>query len=82
MGKMGLLTIVDDDVIEIEYIVDWFLKAREKYGLEKVIADNYRTDIVRRAFEDAGIKLEVLRNQKQYMDYLHHVSIQCLRNIT
>ncbi len=32
---MGLLTIVDDDVIEIEYIVDWFLKAREKYGLEK-----------------------------------------------
>ncbi|HDJ5637314.1 TPA: terminase large subunit, partial [Staphylococcus aureus] len=60
--KMGLLTIVDDDVIEIEYIVDWFLKAREKYGLEKVIADNYRTDIVRRAFEDAGIKLEVLRN--------------------
>ena len=64
MGKMGLLTIVDDDVIEIEYIVDWFLKAREKYGLEKVIADNYRTDIVRRAFEDAGIKLEVLRNPK------------------
>lgn len=62
--KMGLLTIVDDDVIEIEYIVDWFLKAREKYGLEKVIADNYRTDIVRRAFEDAGIKLEVLRNPK------------------
>ncbi len=45
MEKMGLLTIVDDDVIEIEYIVDWFLKAREKYGLEKVIADNYRTDI-------------------------------------
>ncbi len=41
-------------------IVDWFLKAREKYGLEKVIADNYRTDIVRHAFEDAGIKLEVL----------------------
>lgn len=40
------------------------LKAREKYGLEKVIADNYRTDIVRRAFEDAGIKLEVLRNPK------------------
>ena len=28
-GKMGLLTIVDDDVIEIEYIVDWFLKARK-----------------------------------------------------
>ncbi len=80
---MGLLTILDDDVIEIEYIVDWFLKAREKYGLEKVIADNYRTDIVRRAFEDAGIKLEVyLEIQKQYMDYLHHVWIQCLRNIT
>ncbi len=36
MEKMGLLTIVDDDVIEIEYIVDWFLKRLEKnMGLKK-----------------------------------------------
>lgn len=62
--KMGLLIIVDDDVIEIEYIVDWFLKVREKYGFEKVIVDNYRIDIVRCVFEDVGIKFEVFRNLK------------------
>lgn len=60
----GLLTIVDDDVIDIAYIVNWFVKMKETYGLEKVIADNYRTDIVRRAFEEAGIELEVIRNPR------------------
>ena len=36
----------------------------ERYELTKVIADNFRTDIVRHAFEAAGIELEVLRNPK------------------
>ncbi|MEB8089529.1 terminase large subunit [Staphylococcus saprophyticus] len=58
----GLLTIVDDDVIDISYIVNWFQKQQEKYNLVKVISDNFRTDIVRRPFEDAGIPLEVIKN--------------------
>lgn len=60
----GLLTIVDTEVIEIEYIVNWFLEMGEKYNITKVIADNFRTDIVRRAFENAGIELEILKNPK------------------
>ncbi|WP_436860482.1 terminase TerL endonuclease subunit [Staphylococcus caeli] len=58
----GLLTIVDDDVIDISYIVNWFVQQQQKYYLTKVISDNFRTDIVRRPFEDAGIPLEVIRN--------------------
>ncbi|MGD3158252.1 terminase TerL endonuclease subunit [Staphylococcus cohnii] len=58
----GLLTIVDDDVIDISYIVNWFKQQQEKYNLTKVISDNFRTDIVRRPFEDAGIPLEVIKN--------------------
>ncbi|PTI27812.1 terminase large subunit [Staphylococcus xylosus] len=58
----GLLTIVDDDVIDISYIVNWFQQMQEKYNLTKVISDNFRTDIVRRPFEDAGIPLEVIKN--------------------
>lgn len=58
----GLLTIVDDDVIDISYIVNWFVQQQEKYNLTKVISDNFRTDIVRRPFEDAGIPLEVIKN--------------------
>ncbi|MBN4912260.1 terminase large subunit [Staphylococcus sp. EG-SA-13] len=60
----GLLTIVDTEVIEIEYIVNWFLEMGENYNITKVIADNFRTDIVRRAFENAGIELEILKNPK------------------
>lgn len=58
----GLLTIVDDDVIDISYIVNWFVQQQQKYNLTKVISDNFRTDIVRRPFEDAGIPLEVIKN--------------------
>ncbi|WP_204181897.1 terminase TerL endonuclease subunit [Staphylococcus sp. GDY8P152P] len=58
----GLLTIVDDDVIDISYIVNWFIQQQQKYNLTKVISDNFRTDIVRRPFEDAGIPLEVIKN--------------------
>lgn len=58
----GLLTIVDDDVIDISYIVNWFLQQQQKYNLTKVISDNFRTDIVRRPFEEAGIPLEVIKN--------------------
>lgn len=58
----GLLTIVDDDVIDISYIVNWFQQQQQKYNLVKVISDNFRTDIVRRPFEDEGIPLEVIKN--------------------
>lgn len=58
----GLLTIVDDDVIDISYIVNWFIQQQSKYHLTKVISDNFRTDIVRRPFEEAGIPLEVIKN--------------------
>lgn len=58
----GLLTIVDDDVIDISYIVNWFIQQQQKYNLTKIISDNFRTDIVRRPFEDAGIPLEVIKN--------------------
>ena len=55
---------MDDDVIDINYIVNWFLQVQQKYNLTKVISDNFRTDIVRRAFEEAGIPLEVIKNPK------------------
>ena len=58
----GLLTIVDDDAIDIKYIANWFLEMQTKYHLTKVIADNFRTDMVRREFESVGIPLEVIKN--------------------
>ena len=56
----GLLTILDTETIEIAYIVDWFLKMQETYRLTKVISDNFRVDVVRHAFYEADIYLEVI----------------------
>ena len=58
----GHLTIVDDEAIDIKYIANWFLEMQSKYNLTKVIADNFRTDMVRREFQSAGIPLEVIKN--------------------
>jgi phage terminase large subunit-like protein len=60
----GLLTIIDGPVIEIKYIVDWFCQQREKYGLEKIVADTFRLDLVKTALEAEGFELEFIRNPR------------------
>ena len=60
----GLLTIIDGPVIEIKYIVDWFCEQREKYGLEKIVADTFRLDLVKTALEAEGFELEFIRNPR------------------
>lgn len=60
----GLLTVLDGPVIEIKYIVDWFCQQREKYGLEKIVADTFRLDLVKTALEAEGFELEFIRNPR------------------
>lgn len=62
--KQGLLTIVDEPTISEFYIAQWFDDMRQIYGLEKVIVDNYRIDLIRRAFEEYGIDYEVIRSPR------------------
>lgn len=60
----GLLTIVDEPVIDISNIVNWFIKMREDYGLTKIVADTFRLDLVKTALEAEGFELEFIRNPK------------------
>lgn len=60
----GLLTIVDEPSINPQHIVDWFVVMSKEYGLEKVVADNFRMDLLRPLFEQAGIEVEVIRNPR------------------
>lgn len=62
--KEGHLTIVDGPVIDIQHIVNWFVRMREIYGIEKIIADNFRLDLVRTALEAEGFELEIIRNPR------------------
>jgi phage terminase large subunit-like protein len=56
-----LLTIVNGPVIDIKHIVNWFVEMREQYGVEKIIADNYKLDILRPLLEAESFEVEGIR---------------------
>jgi phage terminase large subunit-like protein len=60
----GLLTIVDEPVINIQHIVNWFVKMRELYGVNTIVADTFRLDLVKSALEAEGFTLLYIRNPK------------------
>lgn len=62
--KAGHLTIVDEPVIDIKHIVGWFVKMRELYGVNTLVADTYRLDLVKSALEAEGFILLYIRNPK------------------
>jgi phage terminase large subunit-like protein len=62
-GK-GFLTIVDEPVINIKHIVDWFVEMREIYGVNTIVADTFRLDLVKTALEAEGFTLLYIRNPK------------------
>lgn len=62
--KDGLLTIVDEPVISIKHIVDWFVRMRELYGLTTIVADTFRLDLVKTALEAEGFQIIYIRNPK------------------
>ncbi|MEN3088232.1 MAG: terminase TerL endonuclease subunit [Staphylococcus pseudoxylosus] len=68
--QKGLLTIVDEPTINPQHIIDWFTEAQKTYGLKKVIADNFRMDLLRPLFEDAGIEYEVIKNTRAIQSLL------------
>lgn len=55
---------MDEPVIGIRHIVNWFVEMRELYGLTKIVADTFRLDLVRTALEAEGFELEFIRNPK------------------
>ena len=62
--KEGLLTIVDEPTIGIHHIVNWFVEMREKYGVNTVVADNFRLELVRNALQEKGFEVVHLRNPR------------------
>jgi len=62
--EKGFLTIVDEPVIDIKNIVNWFVKMREIYGVNTICADTFRLDLVKTALEAEGFQLLYIRNPK------------------
>jgi len=62
--EKGLLTILDGPVIDIKHIVNWFVEMREIYGVNRIVADTFRLDLVKTALEAEGFELIYIRNPK------------------
>lgn len=57
----GLMSVIDEPSLNPMHIVDWFIEARERYGVEKIIADNYKLDILRPLLEAEGFVVEAIK---------------------
>lgn len=62
--KQGLLTVVDEPSINPEHVVNWFVEMRKEHGLETIVADNYKLDLLRPLFEKQGFEVVCIRNPK------------------
>ncbi|MRA58518.1 terminase large subunit, partial [Bacillus thuringiensis] len=62
--EQDLLTVVEGETIDPNTIVAWFVEMRNYYDIKKIIMDNYRADLLRTLFEDAGFEVEVIRNPR------------------
>lgn len=62
-AEEGLLTIVDEPVINVKHVVDWFVKMREMFGLTTIVADTFRLDLVKTALEAEGFEIMYVRTK-------------------
>ncbi|MGT9565287.1 terminase TerL endonuclease subunit [Enterococcus faecalis] len=60
----GLLSVVDGATIEPQTVVDWFVEQRYKYGVTKIVADNFRMDVLRPLLIAAGFEVVVIKNPR------------------
>lgn len=59
--RMGLLTVVDEPSLNPDHVVNYYAKARETYGVEKIVIDNYKTEILWRPFTEAGFEVDIIK---------------------
>ncbi|OME59475.1 terminase TerL endonuclease subunit [Paenibacillus odorifer] len=59
--SLGLLTVLDEEMINMEHIVNWFVTMRLKYSITKIIGDNYRMEMLKPMLEAVGFEVEVIR---------------------
>lgn len=59
--EQGLLTVLDEEMINFEHIVNWFVTMRLKYQIKKIIGDNYRMEMLKPMLEAVGFEVEVIR---------------------
>ncbi|HZJ99103.1 MAG TPA: terminase TerL endonuclease subunit [Tissierellaceae bacterium] len=62
MVEKGLITIVYDETIRPETVVNWFIDKAQTYNIVNISADMHRATYLKQAFDDAGMPLEIVRS--------------------
>jgi len=62
--EQGLLSVVDGPTIDPHIIVQWFVDMRKYFVIKKIIADNFRMEILKPLFEAEGFEVEVIKNPR------------------
>lgn len=62
--EKGLLTVVNEPSINPEHVVNYFVEMRYMYGVNKIVADNFRMDLLRPLLEAEGFEIEVIKNPR------------------
>lgn len=62
--ERGLLSVINTATIDVDKVVGWFVEQRQHCNIKKIIADNYRMELLRKPLEDAGFEVEVIRNPR------------------
>lgn len=57
----GLLTIVDEDYINEQYVFDWFEEQAQKYNVDVITYDPAKAFRLNKMFEEAGYNTQVVR---------------------
>lgn len=57
----GHLTVKDEPSLDPRHIVNLFIKWRDLYGVNKIVLDNYKSDILRPLFEEEGFEVDIIR---------------------
>lgn len=59
--KQGLMKVLDEPSLNPMHVVNWFVEMRELYGVRKIVADNFKLDILRPLLEKEGFEVELIR---------------------
>lgn len=62
--EQGLLKVIDHRTIDPRYIVNWFIEAREKWGLNIIVIDGFHSRIIAHLLEEEGFMVKVINNVK------------------
>lgn len=62
--EKGLLTVLDEPSIDPHHIINWYVEQRNFFGIDYVVADNFRMDLLRPMFIAEDFEVIIIKNPR------------------